>query len=292
MPGPWRRFNRGRPGGRLLQLLIPDYRSENPMPILLAALLACLMLTTTAAAQETPEADDDDRTAILFHIGTTALAEAEQADSDDARRELYDKAIAAFRLILVNHPQLIRVRLELARTFFLKGQDGLARRHFEAVLAGGVPPPVAANIHAFLNVMQARKRWTGYFGGAIAPDSNLNAAFGKRDHLHRHGVRAAALPARGGFRRPIGFRRLGVGRRRVPAAAERAAAPAGRCRPGGAGVSAQRLRPDLPGRPCRAALAGEPNYRNQPAGHCAAPMAGQHTPTWTRPACAWNSTAG
>ena len=68
------------------------------------------------------------------------------------------------------------MRLELARTFFLKGQDGLARRHFELVLAGGVPPPVAVNIHAFLNVMQARKRWTGYFGAAFAPDSNLNAA--------------------------------------------------------------------------------------------------------------------
>ena len=103
------------------------------MPILLAALLACLMLTTTAAAQETPEADDDDRTAILFNIGMQALDAANQADSDDARRELYDKAIAAFRLILVNHPQLIRVRLELARTFFLKEQDGLARRHFELV---------------------------------------------------------------------------------------------------------------------------------------------------------------
>ena len=146
------------------------------MPILLAALLACLMLTTTAAAQEAPNGTDDDRTAILFHIGTTALAEAGQAESDEARDELYDKAIVAFRLILVNHPELIRVRLELARTFFLKRQDGLARRHFELVLAGGVPPPVAANIHAFLNVMQARKRWTGYFGAAFAPDSNLNAA--------------------------------------------------------------------------------------------------------------------
>ena len=146
------------------------------MPILLAALLACLMLTTTAAAQETPEADDDHRVTALFHIGMTALAEAEQADSDDARQDLYDKAIAAFRLILVNRPELIRVRLELARTFFLKGQDGLARRHFEAVLAGGVPPPVAANIRQFLAVMQARKRLTGYFGLAVAPDSNLNAA--------------------------------------------------------------------------------------------------------------------
>ena len=106
----------------------------------------------------------------------TTLNEAEQANSDEARQELYDKAIAAFRLILVNRPELIRVRLELARTFFLKGQDGLARRHFELVLAGGVPPPVAANIRRFLNAMQTRKRWTGYFGAAFAPDSNLNAA--------------------------------------------------------------------------------------------------------------------
>ena len=57
-------------------------------------------------------------------------------------------------MILVNRPELIRVRLELARTFFLRGRDGLARRHFELVLAGGVPPPVAINIYNFLNVMQ------------------------------------------------------------------------------------------------------------------------------------------
>ena len=106
----------------------------------------------------------------------TALAVAEQTDSDATRHELYDNAIEAFRTILVNHPELVRVRLELARAFFLKGQDGLARWHFEAVLAGGVPPPVAANIHRFLAIMQARKRLTGYFGTAIAPDSNLNAA--------------------------------------------------------------------------------------------------------------------
>ena len=60
--------------------------------------------------------------------------------------------------------------------FFLRGRDGLARRHFELVLAGGVPEPVAAKVHQFLNFMRARKRWTGYFGTAIAPDSNLNAA--------------------------------------------------------------------------------------------------------------------
>ena len=146
------------------------------MPTLLAALLACLMLSTTAMTQEAPPVDLDERVGILFHIGTTTLAEAEQTDDEAERRRLYDKAIAAFRMILVNHPELVRVRLELARTFFLRGRDGLARRHFELVLAGGVPPAVALNIYNFLNVMRERKRWSGYFGAAIAPDSNLNAA--------------------------------------------------------------------------------------------------------------------
>ena len=141
----------------------------------LAALLACILLAFAAHAQEAPP-ERDDRTDALFRIGMTALAASERADSDEARRELYDKAITAFRLILVNRPELVRVRLELARTFFLKGQDGLARRHFELVLAGGVPPPVAANIRRFMNAMQTRKRFTGYFGAAVAPDSNLNAA--------------------------------------------------------------------------------------------------------------------
>ena len=146
------------------------------MQIVLAALLACLMLTTTAAQEEQQGVALNEPTARLFELGLTALEIAERTDSDAARRDLYDKAIAAFRAILINQPNLVRVRLELARTFFLNGQDGLARRHFEAVLAGGVPLPVAANIYHFLNIMQARKRLTGYFGLAFAPDSNLNAA--------------------------------------------------------------------------------------------------------------------
>ena len=134
-------------------------------------------LVDAAIADDTTHDDvRADRAAVLFRVGMRSLADAERAETDEARRELYDRAIAAFRLILVNRPELIRVRLELARTFFLKGQDGLARRHFELVLAGGVPPPVADNIRRFMNAMQTRKRFSGYFGAAFAPDSNLNAA--------------------------------------------------------------------------------------------------------------------
>ena len=113
----------------------------------------------------------------LFLYGRAALDASQQAGvPEDTRKALMDQAIASFRAMLVNAPGLVRVRLELARAFFLKGQDGLARRHFTLVLAGGVPPPVAANVRRFLNTMRARKRWTGYFGAVIAPDSNLNAA--------------------------------------------------------------------------------------------------------------------
>ena len=147
-----------------------------PQVLAIAVLVAFTVLASAATAQDASPPEHDERTAILFQIGMGYLAEAEQADDDDARQELYNKAIVAFRLILINRPELVRVRLELARTFFLKGQDGLARRHFELVLAGGVPLPVAANIRAFMNAMQTRKRFTGYFGAAFAPDSNLNAA--------------------------------------------------------------------------------------------------------------------
>jgi len=141
----------------------------------LAALPICILLACATYAQEAPPKGSE-RIAALFQFGMESLAEADQTDDDKARRQLYNKAIAAFRLILVNRPDLVRVRLELARAFFLKGQYDLARRHFELVLAGGVPPPVAANIRAFLHAMQTRRRFTGYFGAAIAPDSNLNAA--------------------------------------------------------------------------------------------------------------------
>ena len=117
------------------------------MRALLAALLACLVLTTTAGAQEEEGSAADEPAVRLFNLGMTALELAGQAGSNAERRELNDKAIEAFRAILVNRPELTRVRLELARVFFLKGQNGLARRRFEAVLVGGVPPSVAANIH-------------------------------------------------------------------------------------------------------------------------------------------------
>ena len=179
----------------------------------LRALLVCaalLLCAAAAAAQERPHLSDDpevnraraliragahqaalavlrpmaaeaagrtDRTDVLFLTGLAAMRAAERPGRAEARRAaLLDEAVAALRAILVERPGLVRVRLELARAFFLKREDGLARRHFERVLAGNPPPAMEANIRRFLGEMRARKRWTARFGVALASDSNINAA--------------------------------------------------------------------------------------------------------------------
>ena len=82
--------------------------------------------------------------AVLFHIGLAAIGASQKPGIDDAKRDaLLDEAIVILRNMLIHRPRLIRVRLELARAFFLKGEDTLARRHFERVLAGKPPAAVA-----------------------------------------------------------------------------------------------------------------------------------------------------
>ena len=117
----------------------------------------------------------------LFLYGVASLEASQRPGRTDEEREvLLDEAIAAFHVMLVQAPGLVRVRLELARAFFLKGEDNLARRHFEAVLAGGVPDEVAANVNLFLNDIRSRGRWSFNVGFALAPDSNIGAGSEER----------------------------------------------------------------------------------------------------------------
>ena len=117
------------------------------------------------------------RLSVLFQTGMAAVLASGKADlSEDERDALLDEAIAALHAILVERPDLVRVRLELARAFFLKEEDGLSRRHFDQVLAGNPPAAVVTNIRRFLSIMRARRRWTAYAGAAIAPNSNINGA--------------------------------------------------------------------------------------------------------------------
>ena len=111
---------------------------------------------------------------ILFLQGLAAAQASQRPGiAEQDRNALLDEAIAALRAILIDEPALARPRLELARAFYLKGEDGLARDHFERVLAGEPPAPVIANIQGFLYQIRARRRWSMYFGTAVAPSTNI-----------------------------------------------------------------------------------------------------------------------
>ena len=124
-----------------------------------------------------PEVD----ASVAFFIGLAATERSRQPGVGDAEREaLLNEAIAAFRFMLINRPDLVRVRLELARAFFLKGEDDLSREQFELVLAGNPPAPVVANVQSFLAQIRARRRWTLHGGFALAPDTNIGATSEER----------------------------------------------------------------------------------------------------------------
>ena len=121
--------------------------------------------------------DHPDQTDVRFLLGLAASRWSQEPDvGEEERLALLDEAIAAFRSILIRRPGLVRVRLELALAFYLKEEDQLAREHFERALVGKPPAVLAANVSRFLNIMRARRRWRGYFGFSLSPDTNINAA--------------------------------------------------------------------------------------------------------------------
>lgn len=93
-------------------------------------------------------------------------------------------AAESLESILSDHPELVRVRLELARAYYIIGDDEKSRFHFSYVLgAERLPRGVENTVEAFLNSIQARKRWSGEFSVAVLPQSNVNQGT-ERENLH------------------------------------------------------------------------------------------------------------
>jgi hypothetical protein len=109
-------------------------------------------------------AKPDDREA-LFLMATIAAAQKD-----------YEGAISLYRRILVREPDAERVRLELARVFFLVGDYDNADRQFRFARAGDINDTVKANIDHFLVAINRLRQWTLNFSLSLAPDTNQNAA--------------------------------------------------------------------------------------------------------------------
>jgi tetratricopeptide (TPR) repeat protein len=91
------------------------------------------------------------------------------------------QAVRIFRSILIDKPGATRVRLELARAFYLEKDYGNALRQFQFALAGNPPREVAANINHYLAAIRDAKSLSYNFGIAIAPDTNLNTGSSARE---------------------------------------------------------------------------------------------------------------
>jgi tetratricopeptide (TPR) repeat protein len=94
-------------------------------------------------------------------------------------RKDYAHAEHLFRKILEGNPNLLRVRLELARTLFLKGEDEQADYNFRLAIADHPPEAVARNIARFREAIRQRRAWRVNVEFGIAPDNNINSATSK-----------------------------------------------------------------------------------------------------------------
>ncbi len=162
-----------------------------------AVILAFAAITSAAAqGQTTQQITLDDAAALLVQGGKLAeakrvlAAQLEKVPDDPQALFLsglvavaekdYDKAIEQFRRILVLEPDVERVRLELARAFFLAGDYTNAERQFRFARAGKLPDEVKANIDTYLANIALQRRWQYRFALAVAPDTNVNGGTGVR----------------------------------------------------------------------------------------------------------------
>ncbi|MDR1124307.1 MAG: surface lipoprotein assembly modifier [Elusimicrobiota bacterium] len=112
----------------------------------------------------------DIRIEALFQLGLIHIAEGD-----------FKKAINAFWEIIKNNPALTRVRLELARAYFLNKEYARAEENFRLVLGQkDLPREVARKVNNFLLLIRQQKNWSAELGLAIIPDSNLNYATGQK----------------------------------------------------------------------------------------------------------------
>jgi hypothetical protein len=122
-------------------------------PILLV-LWAALVLPS-AAAEPPPATPTGEATADALLIEAQFQEGLQALEAGDT-----ETAIRRFTGILARNPRLHRVRLELARAYFVAEDWADARREFFAVLSADVPEAVKQTIIGFLQLIDLRRGWS------------------------------------------------------------------------------------------------------------------------------------
>ena len=78
--------------------------------------------------------------------------------------------------LVIEKPNVTRIRLEHGRALAAIGHYGTAERQLRRALADDPPPAVIASVDTALRGIRAQRRVFGSFGAGIAPDTNINSA--------------------------------------------------------------------------------------------------------------------
>jgi len=106
--------------------------------------------------------------AFDFYFGVAALDSGHAAEG-----------VLALERYTLNFPDSTHARLELARGYFILGEDNRAREEFNVILKTNPPPTVQTNIARFMDAIRAREsryRTTAgaYVEAGLGYDSNVN----------------------------------------------------------------------------------------------------------------------
>lgn len=93
----------------------------------------------------------------------------------------YTRAVFALERVLAVRPEHPQARAEIARAYFLMGENKVARQEFEAVKRAKPPAEAAAAIDRFLDALDTRERArrtgvTAFLEATLGHDDNANAA--------------------------------------------------------------------------------------------------------------------
>ena len=171
---------------------------SSPRQLLLPALIALLFAGQAAQAQDASLDSARQMIAAQGGKGRAAFDLLVPLESQRAGEPAYDyllglaaidageftRAVFALERVLAVEPNHPQARAEIARAYFLMGENKAARAEFEAVKAGRPPAEVVATIDRFLSALDQRQTGlgsqrsgvTGYLEAGLGYDTNANTA--------------------------------------------------------------------------------------------------------------------
>jgi hypothetical protein len=141
--------------------------------------------------------------AFDFYFGVAAI------DSGHA-----GEGVLALERYVVNFPDNLQARLELARGYFVLGEDARASEEFNNVLKANPPPPVVANIERFLSALRSREsayRTTSRIYVELGAGHDTNVSGGVTSPGINLPVFGNVIVGQNGVRAPSDFTWLAVG---------------------------------------------------------------------------------